>query len=85
MIERTEIVGPMYAVTRGGPAYSVRTDELYRVQDGDKTVQVIGNVDIIFDDVCIEGFSFWLTRGNRLHGYVYNQGSWQDMSDREVG
>ena len=85
MIERTEIVGKLYEVTRGGPSYNVRTDEPYRVQDGDQTIQVIGYVDVIFDDVCIEGFSFWLSRGNNLHGYVYTQGAWQDIAAREVG
>jgi hypothetical protein len=85
LIERSELIGKLYDVTRGGPSYDVRTDEAYRVQDGDKTIQVIGDADVIFDDVCIEGFSFWLSRGNNLHGYVYVQGSWQDIADREVG
>ena len=60
----------------------VKTDEAYRVQYGDHTIEVIGDADLIFDDVCIEGYSFWVFRSSdsaNLLGYLFRSGKWIDI------
>jgi len=65
--------------------YTVKTDELYRVQYGDHTIEVTGSADLIFDDVCIEGYSFWVFRSSdsaNLVGYLYRNGKWIDVHSK---
>ena len=60
--------------------FYVKTDEPYRVQRGDRTIEVIGDTDVIFDDVCEEGASFWILRSGRLYGYTFSNGDWIEVS-----
>jgi len=56
--------------------YVVCTDEYYRVQLGDRTVEAVGNADLIFDDVKVEGHKVYVIRNNGLTKYVYLEGQW---------
>ena len=79
MVERAHLIS--YA---GGPLYNekyyVKVDEDYRIQYGDSTVEVLGESNLIFDDVRVEGYSFWVLRHSQdkieLKGYVFDKDEW---------
>ena len=87
MVERSLIGGyhgSPYAID-SVEKYYVKTDEPYRLQYGDRTVEVMGEADLIFEDVQVEGHSFWVIRNDRLQGdlrgYVFSDGSWREVSE----
>jgi hypothetical protein len=86
VVERTlsSYTGSKYPTTTEG--YMVTTDEPYRVQYGDSTVMVDGEADLIFDDVRIDGYSFWVVRnstssGSYLRGYMFNGTEWVEVGE----
>jgi len=71
--------------------YYVKTDEPYEVQYGDRTIEIIGDHDLIFDKVMVHGYSFWVIRhilsngapeSQSLKGYVYDElTGWSEVSE----
>lgn len=65
--------------------YYVKTDEEYSLQYGDRTIEVFGDADILFDEINVEGYGVWVIRhhdqgGAELKGYAYNGGRWLEVS-----
>ena len=60
--------------------YTVRTDEEYVVQKDDKIIEVINGANILMEEVCFEGHSFWLIRQNILIGYLFTGGKWTTVN-----
>jgi hypothetical protein len=86
MIERTRIFGStaLGLIEYGSLApyeefYGVVTDEPYRLQKGDRTIEVRGDADIIFEDVRENGAGVWVIRDGVIYGYVYNSGKWEQV------
>lgn len=87
MIQRTPTFGYSFnGIMRDGMVaarecvYAVQTDEPYRVQRGDRTIEVNGDVDLVFDDVREEGTSFWVVRHGKMYGYTYSHGKWHELT-----
>ena len=86
MVERTNDFNNSYGPweTRSGDVYYVKTDEDYSLQYGDRTIEVYGDVDLIFDGLKVEGYAVWVIRhqdhsGAKLTGYTYSEGRWVEV------
>jgi len=64
-------------------AYVVHTDEDYRVQTGDRTVEVTNGADLVFDDIKIEGYRVNVIRDDEVVGYTYLDGQWK-LGDSKI-
>jgi len=76
---------PYHVLRTAEQTFYVKTDEPYNLQYGDRTIEVYGDADIMFEDLNVEGYGVWVIRhhdrgGAEMKGYTYSKGEWLEVS-----